>query len=173
MFRLTLFVAMAAALALTLGVGSASAHKKKTLRQTTLVFEDLPGSTGDRLSGQVSLGAPPEESEPLPPPEPLAANPLASAAARGNCIKGQRVEITHFLTSEGGGQASPPTLVATATTDATGAWATTAYEAAGASQLKFDTFKVKVVKKRLRPKNARHKHVCLPTGANKTVFSDP
>jgi hypothetical protein len=35
----------------------------------------------------------------------------------------------------------------------------------------FDSFHVVVVKKRLPPKNARHKHVCLGAFADKTVFS--
>jgi hypothetical protein len=62
-------------------------------------------------------------------------------------------------------------LVATTVTDATGVWQTTAYEASAANQLLFDAFFVEVVKKRLPPKNARHKHVCLGAFANKTVFS--
>jgi hypothetical protein len=159
-------LAVAAALTLTVGIGSAGAHKKKTFTHTTIAFQALPGSTGDRISGLLSLGLPPEE-----PFASTALGPLASAAARGNCLRGTTVEITQFLTSEGGGQASTPTVVATATTDATGAWQTTAYEAAGANQLKFDTFKAMVEKKRLPPKNARHKHVCFGAGANKTVFS--
>jgi hypothetical protein len=171
MSRVTTLLTIAAALALTVGIGSAGAHKKKTFTKTTIAFQALSGSTGDRISGVVSLGLPPEEPEPSPPVEPSALGPLASAAARGNCVRGTTVEITQFLTSEGGGQASTPTVVATATTDATGAWETTAYEAAGANQLKFDTFKAKVVKKRLPPKNARHKHVCFGAGANKTTFS--
>jgi hypothetical protein len=164
--RVTTFLALTAVLALTVGMADAGAHKKKTFTNTTIAFQGLPGSTGDRISGVVSLGLPPEEE---PPPPPV--DPLASASARGNCVRGTTVQITHFLTSEGGGQASTPTVVATATTDASGAWQTTAYEAAGADQLKFDTFKAKVLKKRLPPKNARHKHVCFGAGANKTVFS--
>jgi len=35
----------------------------------------------------------------------------------------------------------------------------------------FDSFHVEVVKKRLPPKNARHKHVCLGAFADRTVFS--
>jgi hypothetical protein len=169
MSRLTIVVAIAAALALAVGLGTASAHKKKFARQTTLVFEDLPGSTGDRLSGQVSLGAPPSED---PPPDP-GGEPLArKTGLAAKCLGGQTVRIKHHLTSEGGGEAGPTTVVATATTGATGAWQTTAYEAAGANQLKFDTFLVEVVKKRLKPKNARHKHVCIGAFANKTTFSD-
>jgi hypothetical protein len=159
--RLAMVVAIAAALALTLGLGTAGAHKRKLQRQTTLVFEDLPGSTGDRISGQVSIGAKQE-----PPLEPLA----RTAGLAANCLKGQKVEIKHALTAEGGG-GSQPTLVATAVTDATGVWQTTAYEARAANDLMFDSFHVEVVKKRLPPKNARHKHVCIGAFANKTVFS--
>jgi hypothetical protein len=159
MSRLTIVVAIASALALTVGLGNASAHKRKLERQTTVVFEDLPGSTGDRISGQVSLGSPPEE-------QPLA----RTAGLAGNCLKGQRVEIKHHLTAEGGG-GGPLSLVATAFTNAQGAWETTAYEARGANDLMFDTFRIEVVKKRLPPKNARHKHVCIGAFAGKTVFS--
>jgi hypothetical protein len=160
--RLTICVAIAAALAVTVGAGSAGAHKRKLQRQTTVVFEDLPGATGDRISGQVSVGRPPEE----PPPEPLA----RAAGLAASCLKGQRVEIKHAFTAEGGG-GSAPTLVATAVTDASGAWQTTAYEARAANDLMFDSFHVEVVKKRVRPKNARHKHVCIGAFANRTVFS--
>jgi hypothetical protein len=80
------------------------------------------------------------------------------------------VEIKHALTAEGGGR-SQPTLVATAVTDATGARQTTAYEAKAANDLMFHSFHVEVVKKRLSPKDARHKHVCIGAFANKTVFS--
>ncbi len=73
-------------------------------------------------------------------------------------------------TAEGGG-GGPATLVATAVTNATGAWQTTAYEARAANDLLFDSFHVEVVKKRLRPKNARHKHVCIGAFASRTVFS--
>jgi hypothetical protein len=165
MSRMTIVVALAAVLALTVGLGSASAHKRKIQRQTTVVFEELPGSTGDRISGQVSIGAPPQETD------PGGGEPLAAAAGlAGSCLKGQRVEIKHNLTAEGGG-GGPSSLVATAITDAQGAWQTTAYEASGANQLQFDTFKVEVLKKRLPPKNARHKHVCIGAFANRTVFS--
>jgi hypothetical protein len=159
MSRLTLVAAIAAALVLTVGLGVASAHKRKFERHTTMAFEELPGSTGDRISGVVSLGPKPEE--------PFA----VSAGLAGKCLAGQRVEIKHHLTVEGGGEAGPTTLVATATTDATGAWQTTAYEAAGANQLMFDTFLAEVVKKRLKPKNDRHKHVCIGAFENKTAFS--
>jgi hypothetical protein len=166
--RTTIVVALAASLALTLGLGSAGAHKRKIPRQTTLVFEELPGSTGDRISGRVSIGSPPEETDPGGGGggEPLA----ATAGLAGSCLRGQRVLIRHNLTAEGGG-GGPQTVVATAVTDATGAWQTTAYEASGANQLQFDTFKVEVEKKRMKPKNARHKHVCIGAFANRTVFS--
>ena len=163
--RTTIVFALTATLALTLGLGSAGAHKRKIPRQTTVVFEELPGSTGDRISGQISIGSPPEETDPGGG-EPLA----ATAGLAGSCLRGQRVLIKHNLTAEGGG-GGPQTVVATAVTDATGAWQTTAYEASGANQLQFDTFKVEVLKKRMKPKNARHKHVCIGAFANRTVFS--
>lgn len=167
MSRLTIIVAIAAALGLTAGVGSADAHKRKLQRQTTVVFEDLPGSSGDRLSGQVSIGAPPEE---LPPPD--GGEPLArTAGLAANCLKGQKVEIKDQPTIPGGGTSGPNALVATAVTDAQGAWQTTAYEARAANDLLFDSFHVEVVKKRLPPKNARHKHVCIGAFADRTVFS--
>jgi hypothetical protein len=165
MFRLTLVAAITVAFALMVGLGTASAHKRKFERQTTVKFEDLPGSTGDRISGQVALGRKPEE--------PLygAVEPLArKAGLAAKCLGGQTVFIKHTLTAEGGGSAEP-TLVATAVTDATGAWQTTAYEASGANQLQFDTFQIEVVKKRLKPKKARHKHVCIGAFANTTTFS--
>lgn len=164
MSRIMTVVAIAAALVLTAGLGSASAHKGKFERQTTIVFEDLPGSTGDRISGVVSLGRQPEE-------QPFASGAAQSAAGAGRCLAGANVEIEHHLTIEGGGVGGPTTLVATATTNATGAWETSAYEAAGANQLMFDTFRAEVVKTRLPPKNARHKHVCLGAFANQTAFS--
>ena len=163
MTRLTIFAAIVAALTLTLGTGAADAHKSRTPRQTTVAFQDLPGPGNDRVSGQVALGAKPQE------PDPGGGEPLAAAAGGGSCLAGQKVLIKHTLTAEGGGSA-PPTLVATAVTDATGAWAAT-YEASGGTQLMFDSFQIEVVKKRLPPKNARHKHVCLGAFANTTVFS--
>jgi hypothetical protein len=165
MARLTIVVAIAATLLLAAGLSNASAHKRKIARQTTVVFEDLPGSSGDRISGQVSIGAPPEE----PPPD--GGEPLArTAGLAANCLKGQRVEIKHNLTAEGGGS-DPATVVANAVTNTQGAWQTTAYEARGANDLLFDSFHVEVVKKRLRPKTSRHKHVCIGAFGNRTVFS--
>ena len=163
MFRLTLAVAMAAALALTLGVGGAGAHKKKTDRQTTVTFQDVPGPGNDIVSGQVSLGRPPEEIY------PGGGEPLAYVAGRGNCLAGQQVLVKHTLTPEGGG-AAPATLVTKAVTGPSGAWQAV-YEASGANLLMFDTFQIEVAKKRLKPKNARHKHVCKGAFGNKTVFS--
>ena len=160
MFRLTFAVALAAALALTLGVGGAGAHKKKTDRQTTVAFQDVPGPGNDIVSGQVSLGRPPEEP---------GGEFYARAAKAGNCLAGQQVLIKHTLTPEGGG-AAPATLVTKAVTGPTGAWQA-AYEASGANLLMFDTFQIEVAKKRLKPKNARHKHVCKGAFGNKTVFS--
>jgi hypothetical protein len=166
MSRLTIVVAIAATLVLTVGLSNAGAHKRKLARPTTLVFEELPGSSGDRISGQVSIGAPPEEA---PPPE--GGEPLArTAGLAANCLNGQRVEIKHNLTAEGGGS-DPATVVANAVTNAQGAWQTTAYEARGANDLLFDSFHAEVVKKRLKPKNSRHKHVCIGAFANRTVFS--
>ena len=160
--RVTSLIAIVAAMALCFGVGTANAHKRKTQRNTTILFQDLPGSTGDRIYGQLALGAAPEEPFSLAMP----------AAGGGNCLSGQKIEIEHNLTvGDGGGPAGPRTLVATAVTDATGAWETTAYEASGANQLLFDTFFAEAVKVRLKPKNDRHKHVCIGAFANKTVFS--
>jgi hypothetical protein len=170
--RLIIAVAIGMTLVLTVGLSDAGAHKRKLARQTTVNFEDLPGSTGDRISGQVSLGQKPEE----PPPD--GGEPLARAAGlAASCLKGQRVEIRHrafaaaINRSAEKSQQEGAELVATAVTDASGAWQTTAYEASAANQLLFDAFFVEVVKKRLPPKNARHKHVCLGAFANKTVFS--
>ena len=115
--RLTIVVVMAAALGLTGGIGTAGAHKRKLPRHTTVVFEDLPGSSGDRISGQVSIGAPQE------PPLEGGLYLARSAGLAANCLKGQRVEIKHALTAEGGGGGAA-TLVATAVTNATGAWET-------------------------------------------------
>jgi hypothetical protein len=163
--RLTLVAAIAAAFALTVGLGTASAHKRKFERQTTVKFEDLPGSTGDRISGQVALGRKPEEPQ-YGNREPLAKK--AGLAAR--CIAGQKVLIKHTLTAEGGGSGEP-TVVASAITSATGVWETTAYEASGGTQLLFDTFQIEVLKTRLKPKNDRHKHVCIGAFENTTTFS--
>ena len=161
MSRVTVVATLAGALVLGMGAGDAGAHKKKTQRNTTIMFQDLPGSTGDRIYGQLALGAKPEE--------PFS---LAFAAAGANCLAGRRIEIEHNLTvGDGGGPAGPRTLVATATTNAVGAWETSAYEAAGANQLLFDTFFAEAVKTRLPPKNQRHKHVCIGAFANKTAFS--
>jgi hypothetical protein len=167
MNRATIAVAIAATSILVLGVGDANAHKRKIERRTTVEFQDLPGATGDRVSGVVSIGREPEE--PLyGSGEPLRAR---AAGIAGRCLEGQKVLIKHTLTPEGGG-AAPPTVVATATTDAQGHWEVTSYEASGANQLMFDTFQIEVTKKRLRPKNVRHKHVCKGAFGNKTVFSN-
>jgi hypothetical protein len=168
--RLTIAVAIGMTLVLTVGVSDAGAHKRKLARWTTVAFEDLPGSTGDRISGQVSLGQKPEE--------PSGGEPLArTAGLAASCLKGQTVEIRHrafaaaINRSAEESQQEGAELVATTVTNATGAWQTTAYEASAANQLLFDAFFVEVVKKRLPPKNARHKHVCLGAFANTTVFS--
>ncbi|MGH2956817.1 MAG: hypothetical protein ACRDL6_07480 [Solirubrobacterales bacterium] len=157
---------IAALLALTLGVADAGAHKKKTDRQTTVTFQDVPGPGNDVVSGQVSLGRAPDPDEFLQ----VGGEPLAQAAGKkANCLARARVLVKHTLTSEGGG-ADDPKLVATAFTGPTGAWQAT-YEASGASLLKFDTFQIEVAKKRLKPKNAKHKHVCKGAFGDRTVFS--
>jgi hypothetical protein len=160
------FLALAAALTLTIGVASADAHKRKIQRWTTVQFQDLPGSTGDRVYGQLNIGAKPQE--PIEGGEPLFAR---SAGIAGRCLAGQKVLIKHTITAEGGGS-DPPTLVGTTTTNATGAWEFTSYEAQAANQLLFDSFQIEVAKARLAPKNARHKHVCKGAFGNVTVFSD-
>jgi hypothetical protein len=151
---------------LTIGVASADAHKRKVERWTTVQFQDLPGSSGDRVYGQVNLGAKPQE--PIDGGgEPLLAH---SAGIAGRCLAGQKVLIKHTLTAEGGGS-DPVTLVGTTTTNATGAWEFTGYEASAANQLLFDSFQIEVAKTRLKPKNHRHKHVCLGAFGNVTTFS--
>jgi hypothetical protein len=159
-------LALAAALTLTIAVGSADAHKRKVARWTTVQFQDLPGSTGDRVYGQVNIGAKPQE------PIDGGGEPLLARAAgiAGRCLSGQKVLIKHTLTAEGGGS-DQPTLIGTARTNATGAWEFTAYEAQAANQLLFDSFQIEVAKTRLAPKNARHKHVCKGAFGNVTVFS--
>ena len=136
----------AAALSLALVLGATGAHAAKSSivridRSSTVQFEDLPGSTGDRVYGQLSVGSGP-----------------AKFASR--CLAGQSVQIRHTLTKPGGGS-PPPTLVATVRTDAQGAWELTSYEAAGAAQLLYDTFQIQVVKHRLTPKGVSPKRVCL------------
>jgi hypothetical protein len=158
-------LALAAALALTIGVASADAHKRKVARWTTVQFQDLPGSTGDRVYGQINIGAKPQE------PFEGGGEPLArSAGIAGRCLSGQKVLIKHTLTAEGGGS-DKPALIGTARTSATGAWEFTSYEAQAANQLLFDSFQIEVAKTRLGPKNARHKHVCKGAFGNVTVFS--
>jgi hypothetical protein len=159
-------LAVAAALTLTIGVAGADAHKRKIQRWTTVQFQDLPGSTGDRVYGQVNLGAKPQE--PIEGGgEPFLAR---SAGIAGRCLAGQKVLIKHTLTAEGGGS-DPPTLVGMTTTNATGAWEFSSYEASAANQLLFDSFQIEVAKTRLKPKSHRHKHVCLGAFGNVTVFS--
>jgi hypothetical protein len=132
----------------------ADAHKVKIQRSTTVGFEDLPGTTGDRVFGQVSIGA-----------KSQATSPALSA----RCLAGQQVLIKHTLTAPGGGSA-PPKVIGSTTTDAQGAWEFTAYEANGASQLMYDTFQIEVPKHPLL-KNARHKHICLAASGFITVPS--
>jgi hypothetical protein len=165
MNRATIVAVIAATSILVLGVDGASAHKRKLERRTTVEFQDLPGATGDRVFGVVSIGREPEE------PLYSSGEPHRARAAgiAGRCLEGQKVLIKHTLTPEGGG-AAPPTVVARAATDAQGHWEAT-YEASGANQLMFDTFQIEVTKARLKPKNARHKHVCKGAFGNRTVFS--
>jgi hypothetical protein len=161
-------IVAAATLSLTiaLGVGSADAHKRKIQRWTTVQFQELPGSSGDRVYGQVNIGSKPQE--PIDGGgEPLLAR---SAGIAGKCLSGQKVLIKHTLTAEGGGS-DPPTLVGTTTTNATGAWEFTSYEATAANQLLFDSFQIEVAKTRLPPKTHRHKHVCIGAFGGVTVFS--
>jgi hypothetical protein len=142
-------------LALLIGVQSAQAEKRRIPRSTTVHFEDLPGSTGDRVFGQLTVGQP----------------QAGSASASSRCLAGQQVVIRHTLTRPGGGSPEP-TVVGTATTDATGAWEFTGYEASGANQGLYDTFQVKLPKHPLGPKNARLRFVCLGASGFVTVPSD-
>jgi hypothetical protein len=152
-------------LTLTIGVATADGHKRKIQRWTTVQFQELPGASGDRVYGQVNIGAKPQE------PIDGGGEPLArSAGIAGRCLSGQKVLIKHTLTAEGGGS-DPPSLIGTATTNASGAWEFTSYEAQAANQLLFDSFQIEVAKTRLKPKNARHKHVCKGAFGNVTVFS--
>jgi hypothetical protein len=145
-----------AAMALLGGVQSAAAGPIKIERSTTVQFEDLPGSTGDRVFGQLSIGAKSTSSHP-------------ALAAR--CLAGQEVQIKHTLTAPGGG--SPPvTVVGKAATDSTGAWELASYEASGYEVQKFDTFQVEVPKHRLGRKTASGKRVCLGASGFVTVLSD-
>ena len=80
-FRLTIVVVISGGA----GADGGNRHRRRSQRlprQTTVVFEDLPGSSGDRISGQVSIGAPQE-----PPPE--GGGYLArSAGLATNCLQG-------------------------------------------------------------------------------------
>ncbi len=174
MSRRIIVAMIATSLLLTVGLGEASAKKRKIARQTTIVFEDLPGSSGDRISGQVALGSPPEE--------PFGGEPLAAAAGGGaaRCLAGQKVlvrdlifaaafqPLTRATTSQGTDRGN---LVATATTDASGFWQTTSFEASAGNQGLFDKISVEVVKKPLKSNNPSKQTVCLGAFANQTVFS--
>ena len=165
MRRVGVLVAVVSLLSMAVGVSEAAAHKRKLPRITTVEFLDLPGSSGDRVSGVVSIGQKPAD------PIDGGGEPLAhTSSLPAQCIANQKVLIKHTLTAEGGGSAQP-TVVATAITDASGAWQSTSYEASGANQLLFDSFQIEVVKSRVPPKNGQHKHVCLGAFGNKTVFS--
>jgi len=150
-------IAGAAALSLAVVLGATTATAGDTgivriKRSTTALFQDLPGSTGDRVYGQLSVSSGP-----------------AKLASR--CLAGQTVVIRHTFTKPGGGSTAP-TLVATVTTDAQGAWESTSYEAAGATQLLYDTFQIEVPKHRVPPKTVRPKRVCLAATNFTTVPSN-
>jgi hypothetical protein len=141
--------------AIVFGVTGATAGESKIVRidrKTTVQFEDLPGSIGDRVYGQLTVGSGP-----------------AKFASR--CLASQTVLIRHTFTKPGGGS-DPATLVATVKTDAQGAWESTSYEAAGATQLLYDTFQVEVPKHRLTPKGVSPKRVCLKATGFITVPSN-
>jgi hypothetical protein len=142
-------------LTLFFGVQSAGAHTVKIQRATTVQFEDLPGSTGDRVFGQITIGAKSQSSFP-------------ALAAR--CLAGQEVLIKHTLTAPGGGS-PPPQVVGRATTDVQGAWELTSFEARGFDVQKFDTFQIEVVKHKLGKKTKNGKHVCLGASGFVTVLS--
>ena len=147
--------AMTMMLALFVGVQSAGAHTVKIERSITVEFQDLPGSTGDRVFGQVSISSRSQSRTP-------------ALAAR--CLAGQQVQVKHTLTAPGGG--SPPvTVLGTATTDAQGAWEFTSYEADGFGVQKFDTFQISVPKHKLGKKTKSGKHVCLGASDFVTVLS--
>ena len=154
--RRAVVVLIAGAVFALLGAQMAAAHTVKIKRSTTVAFTDLPGSTGDRVFGQLSIN-----------PKSQASFPALAA----RCLAGQRVLVKHTLTSPGGG--SPPvTVLGTAITDATGAWEFTSYEASGFAQQKFDTFQIEVVKHPITKKTVGGKHVCLGASGFKTVLSD-
>jgi hypothetical protein len=167
-------VALAAALTLALGMGSASAKTLKRVvvpRQTTIQFTDLPGSSGDRISGVVSLGQPPQDPDDAMNSEPLAAKAGFNNPAK--CLANQTVQIRHNLTAgEGGGPITEPTVVATTKTDANGAWQAF-YEASGANQLIFDTFTAEVIQRKYvkKTKKGKKKLICNYAFRTTTVFS--
>lgn len=132
---------------------SSAAHIVKIKRSTTVEFQDLPGATGDRVFGQVTV-----------------AN-SGSPALAARCLAGQQVLIKHTLTAPHGGS-EPAKVVGTATTDAQGAWEFDAYEAAGMSLQMFDTFQIEVPKHQVGNKSARGKRVCLAASGFATVYSD-
>ena len=144
-----------ALVALLVGVQSADARKLvKIQRSTTVQFQDLPGSTGDRVFGQLSISPKSQASFP---------------AIASRCLAGQQVLIKHTLTAPGGGS-PPPTVIGSATTDAQGGWEFTGYEANGISLQRFDTFQIEIPKHPL-VKNKRRKNVCLAASGFVTVLS--
>jgi hypothetical protein len=148
-------VAMAVIGAFMAVQGAAGAGSKKIVgvkRKITVQFQEVPGSTGDRVYGQLSASSGP-------------------AGLRSTCLAGQTVQIRHTLTKPGGGS-PPPDLIATVKTDPQGAWELDSYEAAGATQQRYDTFLVKAVKHRLTPKHSAVKRVCFGAFGFITVPSD-
>jgi len=151
------FIAGAAALSVAIALGATSASAGDTGivridRKITVQFQDLPGTTGDRVYGQLSVTSGP-------------------AKLAGRCLAFQSVVIRHAFTKPGGGSTTP-TPVATVKTDAQGAWELTSYEAAGAARLEYDSFQVEAPKHRLAPKRIRPKRVCLGANCFITVPSD-
>ena len=155
MRRATVLLVGGILMAVMVGVQGAAAHDARISRTATVQFQDLPGATGDRVFGQLSIGQKSQSSFP-------------ALAAR--CLAGQRVVIKHTLTAPGGGSA-PPQVLGTATTDAQGAWEFSGYEANGLSVGKFDTFQIQVMKHPIGKKSHRHHHICLGANGFVTVLS--
>jgi len=136
--RLATAIGLAMLLVAAIGIGTAGAHKQKSLKQVTMEFQrNLSGT--DRFSGVVSSGNP-------------------------KCTKGALVQLAYRPAFEGGG-GSEQAIVATTRTDATGNWAID-YEVSGGTG-EFSTFAARSPKARLKPKNSRHKHICK-AGASET-----
>jgi hypothetical protein len=156
MKRAAVLLLAAAVTALLVGPQIANAHSVRIKRSTTVEFQDLPGATGDRVFGQLSIAAKSQGSSPA----------LAS-----RCLAGQQVLIKHTLTAPHGGS-EPVKVLGTAITDAQGAWEFTSYEANGISQAMFDTFQIEVPKHPIGKKSPRHQHICLAASGFVTILSD-